>query len=265
MGATGRRVLAFALAVAAFVGLAVVASGMLVWLGLVVTAGCVMGLLAMAWSGVPAGLQVEPDAAPLAPVSDPSIDLGVEYGEPDAFAHGEDEEAPEPLLSPTRARGPPISRRPLASPPSEEPTIDLDSPLQRALAGLPPKPAPPARYSQRMPVIPQEEQEADEPVQRARRLVPSGQTLGEKREAAKKAKAAPPPDEEVEFTTVPKVRVPARPAKVPLVVARRAGKGAPPADLARGKCSGCGTLLWAPKTRPMSLRCPECDKVTLLK
>jgi hypothetical protein len=190
-------------------------------------------------------------------------DVDFDYAKPDLFpgegdeAAGSEWEAPPPVDEPSA---------PTPAPPA---AIDLDSPLQRALAGLPPKPSAPNRYSPRMPVIPEEDEEA-EPVRRARRLVPSGQTLGEKREAAKKAKARPAP-EEMEFTVVPsRPRAPARPVvvptqQVPLVVARVAGKGPAPPDLARGKCSGCDTLLWAPKARPINLRCPQCDKITLLK
>lgn len=33
----------------------------------------------------------------------------------------------------------------------------------------------------------------------------------------------------------------------------------------RGKCGGCGTILLAPQQRPVNIRCPRCDKVTLVK
>jgi hypothetical protein len=33
----------------------------------------------------------------------------------------------------------------------------------------------------------------------------------------------------------------------------------------RGQCSSCQTYIWAPKKRPIKLRCPKCGKVALLK
>ncbi|HUR63824.1 MAG TPA: hypothetical protein VM241_05010 [Candidatus Thermoplasmatota archaeon] len=248
------RVLAFAATVLGFVGLAVtLAGGPVVVAGLAVAALALLGLLALTWLATDTRFATVHGET----VGEPTGNPDFEYAGPDLFPHEENEGAEEEW-----AAG-------LPEPPaSEEPVIDLDSPLQRALAGLPPKPAAPGRYSPRMPVIPEAEEEA-EPVRRARRLVPSGQTLGEKRDAARKAKARPPP-EDMEFTVVPAPARAARPAvasseKIPLAVARVAGKGPVPADLARGKCSGCGTLLWAPKARPLSLRCPQCDKMTLLR
>jgi hypothetical protein len=254
MQATTSRALAFVATVLGFVGLALsLLGGPLGFVGAALAGVALLVLLSIAWLAFEApGRQrvVGQTVAEAAPVPEamPEANLDFEYAEPDLFPDEEPEGEQEPMPVP------------------EAPTIDLDSPLQRALAGLPPKPPAPGRYSPRMPVIPEEEPE-DEPVRRARRLVPSGQTLGEKRDQARKAKARPP--EELEFTVVPaKPRV--RPAvlptqQVPLVVARAAGKGTPPPDLARGKCGGCGTLLWAPKTRPLNLRCPACDKITLLK
>ncbi len=42
---------------------------------------------------------------------------------------------------------------------------------------------------------------------------------------------------------------------------------APVADegRSRGKCGGCGTILLAPKRRPIRLRCPTCQRVTTLQ
>lgn len=257
MQASTSKALAFAAAVAGFVGLALaLVGGPAAAVGTLVAAAALLALLALAWLAhdvqgardAPAEPQPEPAGSPASP------DLGFDYAEPDMFPDQE-EEHPAPEPTPTPPPAPPA------------PAIDLDSPLQRALAGLPPKPSAPARFSPRMPVIPEDEP-GDGPVRRARRLVPSGQTLGEKREAARQAKAAP---EEVEFTVVPHApRAPVRPAvvptpQVPLATARVAGKGRAPADLARGQCSGCGTLLWAPKQRPLNLRCPQCDKITLLR
>ena len=57
--------------------------------------------------------------------------------------------------------------------------------------------------------------------------------------------------------------------EVPMVVAKTASpEDSPdwtPEGMTRGKCGGCGTVLLAPAERPMKLRCPQCDKVTLLK
>lgn len=162
---------------------------------------------------------------------------------------------------------------PLASAEPAGPAIDLDSPLQRALAGLPPRPPPPPRFSPRMPKIPEPEPDGPEPVERARRLVPSGMTLGQKREMEKRqAPASPiPPEELTEFVVVPtspkatKPRAkPVTALPVPTRTAKVAGGPVPP-GMSRGSCGSCGTALWAPKTRPLNLRCPECDKLTLLK
>ncbi len=56
---------------------------------------------------------------------------------------------------------------------------------------------------------------------------------------------------------------------VPVVIARIGdAKDDPnwtPAGMARGKCGGCGSLLLAPPERPIRLRCPKCDKETMLR
>ncbi|HUR62002.1 MAG TPA: hypothetical protein VM286_06525 [Candidatus Thermoplasmatota archaeon] len=293
-GRTGLRAFAFVAAAIGILGLLLTrATAPTATLGLVLAGACLVALLAVAWAAAGAGSSA---GAPQAMVPD------VEYAEPDMFPEDEDDAAVDPAPPPPPLPPPASRSAARGAQPSlpGSPAIDLESPLQRALAGLPPKPAPPSRYSQRMPVIPAEEEKVDEPVRRARRLVPSGQTLGEKREAARKARQEPAveEDEEVEFTSVPApprtvprppvaqavrpVVQPAHPSppraasrppasvaaplaqKAPLVVARKAGKGPVPADLARGKCSGCQTMLWATKARPVNLRCPECGKVTLL-
>ncbi len=53
----------------------------------------------------------------------------------------------------------------------------------------------------------------------------------------------------------------------PTVLARAlpSAESPAPAGMAKGRCGGCGTVLAAPRTRPVNLRCPRCDKVTLLK
>ena len=38
-----------------------------------------------------------------------------------------------------------------------------------------------------------------------------------------------------------------------------------PPGMVKGRCGGCDTVLAAPKKRPLNLRCPRCDKITLLK
>jgi hypothetical protein len=35
-------------------------------------------------------------------------------------------------------------------------------------------------------------------------------------------------------------------------------------DKVRGQCGSCKTYMWAPKERPLKLRCPQCGKVALL-
>ncbi|MFO1535662.1 MAG: hypothetical protein ABR586_08360 [Thermoplasmatota archaeon] len=222
----GSRVLAFTAAVLGFTGLALsLAGGPIGAVGLAMAGLALLSLLAVAWMALEAQApQLEAPPPELVPAPTPDLDFG--YAEADRFPEQGNEAAVE-------WEAPPPVDEPSAPTPAPAAAIDLDSPLQRALAGLPPKPSAPNRYSPRMPVIPEEDEEA-EPVRRARRLVPSGQTLGEKREAAKKAKARPAP-EEMEFTVVPsKPRAATRPAvvptpQVPLVVARVAGKGpAPP-------------------------------------
>jgi len=56
---------------------------------------------------------------------------------------------------------------------------------------------------------------------------------------------------------------------VPVVIARIGdAKDDPnwtPTGMARGKCGGCGALLLAPPERPIRLRCPKCDKETMLR
>ncbi|HLF16577.1 MAG TPA: hypothetical protein VI796_03995, partial [Candidatus Thermoplasmatota archaeon] len=55
--------------------------------------------------------------------------------------------------------------------------------------------------------------------------------------------------------------------QAPTVLARTLPneEAAAPANASKGRCGGCGTVLVAPRTRPINLRCPRCDKVTLLK
>lgn len=56
---------------------------------------------------------------------------------------------------------------------------------------------------------------------------------------------------------------------VPEITARRVPKGArpeqAPAGTSMGRCGSCNTIIYAPTTRPLRLRCPACSKVTLLK
>lgn len=56
---------------------------------------------------------------------------------------------------------------------------------------------------------------------------------------------------------------------VPVVIARIGDpKDDPdwtPQGMARGKCGGCNAILLAPPERPIRLRCPKCEKETLLR
>lgn len=106
------------------------------------------------------------------------------------------------------------------------------------------------------------------PPRRAR----SGLTMGEKRELEREGKNAPrqaPAEEEVAIPIAmrPARTVPPR-AGVPTVLARpAAGNQDPdwvPEGMTRGVCSKCKTVLLAPKQRPVNVRCPRCDKITLL-
>lgn len=56
----------------------------------------------------------------------------------------------------------------------------------------------------------------------------------------------------------------ARAAKAPTVMAKPATAAEPKPGTTRGKCGGCGAMLLAPAQRPVNLKCPRCDKVTLL-
>lgn len=55
----------------------------------------------------------------------------------------------------------------------------------------------------------------------------------------------------------------------PATVARVAGPDDDPTwnpeGTTVGKCGGCGTRLYAPPQRPLNLRCPKCDRATLLQ
>jgi hypothetical protein len=111
----------------------------------------------------------------------------------------------------------------------------------------------------------------------------SGMTLGEKRELERMGRLPPKPmltvqgspatEEEMELA-IPLALHPARtpPPKpgVPTVLAKPAApdKQDPdwmPEGMTRGMCSKCKTVLLAPQQRPINLRCPRCDKITLLK
>lgn len=126
-----------------------------------------------------------------------------------------------------------------------------------------------------------------------RRQPPSGLTMGERKELQQEAvqllaKQGPP--EEIEFVAAPKrpnghtgggaqVRAtPTRTAKgremairidAPTMVARVAdARDDPewdPPGMTKGRCGNCGTLLYAPQVRPLHLRCPKCEKLTLLE
>lgn len=56
---------------------------------------------------------------------------------------------------------------------------------------------------------------------------------------------------------------------VPIIIARIGDpKDDPdwtPQGMARGKCGGCNAILLAPPERPIRLRCPKCEKETLLR
>lgn len=118
-----------------------------------------------------------------------------------------------------------------------------------------------------------------------RRVPPSGLTRGEllemNRPQANPEESAESEDEIV-FTSVPMSSARTAPAarpratsmqvrkhEVPVVIARIAGPDDTmawvPKDMGRGKCSGCGSIVLAPKARPIRLRCPKCEKLTLLE
>ncbi|MFO1532315.1 MAG: hypothetical protein ABR562_01230 [Thermoplasmatota archaeon] len=119
-----------------------------------------------------------------------------------------------------------------------------------------------------------------------RRQPPSGLTMGEKRDlqvqAVEMLTAGKSSASEIEFeATPPRPRnghTPGLPAVMErdmavrverAVVARVAGPNDDPEwnpeGTTKGKCGGCGAMLYAPPQRPIHLRCPKCDKVTLLR
>ena len=125
------------------------------------------------------------------------------------------------------------------------------------------------------------------------RQPPSGLTMGERRElqhqAVQMLTSTGADAEEIEFESSPprarnghappftspvakskpKGRDMSIRVEAPVSIARVAG---PDDDMAWnpegttvGKCGGCGTRLYAPKERPINLRCPKCAKLTMLK
>lgn len=112
------------------------------------------------------------------------------------------------------------------------------------------------------------EQPRASPIAPPLKRAPSGMTMGEKRAMERAQRAAPPVVEEPQEVAIPIAK--GAPAKasfkvVSTVLAKLAPtEGATPDGLMRGKCSQCETLILAPKNRPINVRCPRCDKVTLL-
>ena len=54
-------------------------------------------------------------------------------------------------------------------------------------------------------------------------------------------------------------------ALVPTILAKPASEAPRNDGTSKGKCGGCGALLLAPSQRPVNIKCPRCDKVTLIQ
>jgi hypothetical protein len=97
---------------------------------------------------------------------------------------------------------------------------------------------------------------------------PSGVTRGEARarETGKPTQfqVVLPPRREPGAVAIPKTSLRA-PTEPPTVLAREVSRNAKaPEGMAKGACGTCGATLLAPQVRPLKLRCPSCQKVTLL-
>lgn len=102
---------------------------------------------------------------------------------------------------------------------------------------------------------------------------PSGITRRQMMEQMRAGTSLVSVDEEAEEAapapTNPSPRMPsftpngAAATRAPTILAKPATGEARPGTT-KGKCGGCGALLLAPAQRPVNLKCPRCDKVTLL-
>ncbi len=90
------------------------------------------------------------------------------------------------------------------------------------------------------------------------RRSPSGMTRGQAKAALQRSAAAATSEpHELAPPVVPRVA-----AEPPLLLAKAAGrnpKAGPGSTL--GKCGGCGLMVLAPKTRPIRLKCPRCERI----
>ncbi|MHB8633272.1 MAG: hypothetical protein ACYDBQ_04790 [Thermoplasmatota archaeon] len=83
---------------------------------------------------------------------------------------------------------------------------------------------------------------------------PSGITRREMMEQLRGRAPEPEPEGEGPLVT----------ARVPTILAKPAKGEEHPPGATRGQCGGCQAILLAPTTRPVNIRCPRCDKVTLI-
>lgn len=198
---------------------------------------------------------------------------------------------PAPVAAPQPAGAPPLA-------PSSRPIeFEFNEPETGPEVAIPIAPAPPAQ-----PMGPPNRNLTRDTKGWPRRQPPSGLTMGERRELqaeavellagpqALKSPAragiefeTPPPRPRkapaggypggVEFkpipTPPPRAKEMAIRVDVPTAIARVAGPNDDPEwnppGTTRGRCSGCSTMLYAPQERPIHLRCPKCEKLTLLK
>lgn len=228
IGRAGYRVLALVFFAVAGVGLvtataALEPSGFSEWLGFGLTGAFLVALCALAMVGLGsatarAGVHAEPAGAPLAAArsadtepagaTDPSADLGMDYGD---------------------------------------------------FEPVPPEPAEPGPPRIQPPPV---------PVVQPRRTVP-GKGWPERRDPAgwtrrqvheRNLPRDPGPDIEVEGPGPVK-------REAHIVMARTVASAEAsgiPEGTGIGKCSNCGTLLLAPKRRPLRLQCPRCERVHTL-
>lgn len=75
-----------------------------------------------------------------------------------------------------------------------------------------------------------------------------------------------PPEAEMDVPASPAPVAFSRNGSVPTILAKPATASLARNDgTSKGKCGGCGTMLLAPSQRPVNIKCPRCDKVTLIK
>ncbi|MEK6985438.1 MAG: hypothetical protein AABX89_03525 [Candidatus Thermoplasmatota archaeon] len=137
------------------------------------------------------------------------------------------------------------------------PVRDLNVEYLDAEADAESEPEPPARRARGAVPAPPNRNLTQDTKGWPSRKGPTGVTRGEARKGP------------VEFASVEAVAVPRAslraPSEPPTVLAREVARNAKtPEGMAKGACGTCNAILLAPKVRPLKLRCPACQKVTLV-